>query len=96
MVLSPLYSLPGDRSTGCLLQHQSRSLEKASGCCSVLAGITLVLLVLLLLPDRPGSDSITMALIHGPFVMLSLLGMAFCGGHWRESSARLALHPVRR
>ena len=54
-----------------------------------IGGITVVLLVLLLLPDRPGSDSITMALIHSPFVMLSLLGIIFCGGHWRESSARL-------
>ena len=93
MVLSPLYSLPGDRSTACLLHYQSRSRE--SPLLIGIAGIILVLLVLLLLPDRPGSDSITMALIHGPFVMLSLLGIIFCGGHWRESSVRLALHTLR-
>jgi len=66
----------------------SRAHEKARLLIGI-AGIILVLLVLLLLPDRPGSDSITMALIHGPFVMLSLLGIIFCGGHWRESSVRL-------
>ena len=66
----------------------SRAIEKVQLLISI-GGITVVLLVLLLLPDRPGSDSITMALIHSPFVMLSLLGIIFCGGHWRESSARL-------
>jgi len=66
----------------------SRAIEKVQLLISI-GGITVVLLVLLLLPDRPGSDSITMALIHNPFVMLSLLGIIFCGGHWRESSARL-------
>jgi hypothetical protein len=66
----------------------SRALEKVYLLLSI-GGLTLVLLVLLLLPDRPDSNSITMALIHSPFVILSLLGMAFCGGHWRDSSARL-------
>ncbi len=66
----------------------SRALEKAQLLMSI-GGVTAVLLVLLLLPDRPDSDSITMALIHSPFVMLSLLGLTFCDRDWRESPARL-------
>ena len=57
----------------------SRAHEKVQLLISI-GGITVVLLVLLLLPDRPGSDSITMALIHSPFVMLSLLGIFFAAG----------------
>ena len=52
------------------------------------AGIGL-LLVLLLLPDLQNSDSITMALIHMPFVLLSLLGFTFSKGQWQSLTQRL-------
>jgi len=66
----------------------SSGLEKTRLLANV-GAMTAVLLILLLLPDRAGSDSITMALIHIPFVMLSLLGMVFSAERWRESSARI-------
>lgn len=42
-----------------------------------------------LLPDRPGSDSITMALIHLPLVALSLLAWVFMTPTWRDADARI-------
>lgn len=50
----------------------------------------LALLLLLLLPHDGRSDSIRMALIHMPLLLLSLLGLVFGAGHWRDIDQRLA------
>ena len=68
--------------------HINSKLDRMLILKSAVAGIVL-LLVLLLLPDRPNSDSITMALIHMPFVLLSLLGFTFSKGQWRSLTQRL-------
>ena len=57
--------------------HINEKLNKGLILKSAVAGLTMFT-VLLLLPYRPNSDSIRMALIHMPFVLLSLLGFTFC------------------
>lgn len=52
------------------------------------AGLVL-LLILFLMPDYQYSDSIIMALIHMPLVLISLLGFVFGEGQWRNVSGRL-------
>ena len=59
--------------------HINEKLNKGLNLKTAVAGVAMVT-VLLLLPDRPNSDSIRMALIHTPFVLLSLLGFTFCKG----------------
>lgn len=54
-----------------------------------LGALAVLLAVLLLLPDNTASDSITMALIHMPFVLLSLLGYVYGGGQWRHIGRRI-------
>jgi hypothetical protein len=68
--------------------HINEKLNKGLVLKSAVAGVAMVT-VLLLLPDRPNSDSIRMALIHMPFVLLSLLGFTFCKGQWRNLDQRL-------
>ena len=46
-------------------------------------------LVALFLPEAKGSSSITMALIHLPFVYLSALALAFMQGNWKSLDARI-------
>lgn len=41
-----------------------------------------------LLPTAEGSDSVTMALIHLPLLMLSVLALVFMGDDWRSSWSR--------
>jgi hypothetical protein len=48
-----------------------------------------VLLALLLLPYDNGSDSITMALIHVPLLLLSIFGFVFGAGRWRDIGQRI-------
>ncbi|NBS26272.1 MAG: hypothetical protein EBS81_08195 [Gammaproteobacteria bacterium] len=68
--------------------HINEKLNKGLILKSAVAGLTMFT-VLLLLPYRPNSDSIRMALIHMPFVLLSLLGFTFCKGQWRSLDQRL-------
>jgi len=68
--------------------HINEKLNKGLNLKTAVAGVAMVT-VLLLLPDRPNSDSIRMALIHTPFVLLSLLGFTFCKGQWRSLDKRL-------
>jgi len=46
------------------------------------------LLFVSFLPDK-NSDSITLSLIHAPFIYWSLLGIMFTGGLWRDSNRRM-------
>jgi len=62
---------------------------KKSGLRFTIGSLAVVLFILLLLPDSPDSDSITMALIHTPFVLLSLLGLVFSGENWGDAATRL-------
>ena len=55
----------------------------------VLGGVLLCSLYLLLLPNKPESASIIMALIHVPLFVLSLLAISFMGERWQEVEARL-------
>ncbi|MFZ8929282.1 MAG: hypothetical protein ACO2YY_08850 [Pseudohongiellaceae bacterium] len=68
--------------------HINEKLNKGLILKSAVAGLTMFT-VLLLLPYRPNSDSIRMALIHMPYVLLSLLGFTFCKGQWRSLDQRL-------
>jgi len=52
-------------------------------------GLSLLFLILLILPDRHNSDSLIMALIHMPLVLISMLGFVFGGGRWRDIGSRL-------
>ena len=58
---------------------------------AVQSGIGLLLLfsILIILPDKNNSDSLIMALIHMPLVLISLLGFVFGGGRWRDIGSRL-------
>lgn len=47
------------------------------------------LVALLLLPHDRGSDSITMALIHMPLLLCSILGFVFGSGRWRDIGQRI-------
>lgn len=53
------------------------------------AALLAVLLWHFLMPHYRHSDSLIMALLHMPFVMLSLLGFVFANGQWRDVGCRL-------
>ena len=52
-------------------------------------GLLLLFSILIILPNRNNSDSLIMALIHMPLVLVSLLGFVFGGGRWRDIGSRL-------
>ena len=52
-------------------------------------GLFLLFLILMILPNKNNSDSLIMALIHMPLVLVSFLGFVFGGGRWRDINSRL-------
>ncbi|WP_347985950.1 hypothetical protein [Methylomonas sp. AM2-LC] len=52
-------------------------------------GVLLCITVLILIPNTKDSQSIIMALLHMPYVMLSLLAFTFMHGNWQSSHAKL-------
>ena len=67
---------------------KKNSLSKKVGI-SLAAGILIVVLPMMMLPNTYESSSIVMAIIHMPLVMWVLLGLAFTGDYWKSSNARL-------
>jgi hypothetical protein len=55
----------------------------------VLAGVAVSFVYLAVLPDDKDSASITMALVHVPIFVLSLLAASFMGNGWRSVKNRL-------
>ena len=55
----------------------------------VIAGILISIIYLAILPDKAGSASITMALVHLPMFILSLLAASFMGDDWKSVESRL-------
>jgi len=56
---------------------------------TVISGIVLCIIIMTLLPDKPESASITMAEIHLPIVLASLLAFAFMSDKWKRPEAKL-------
>lgn len=54
-----------------------------------MGGLLLLFVILMILPDKNSADSLIMALIHMPLVLISFLGFVFAGGQWRDVQARL-------
>ena len=56
----------------------------------IIAGISLAAVFFInLFPDNPDSDTLLLSCIHLPLVLWVLLGVAFTGGKFRETSSRL-------
>ena len=55
----------------------------------LLAGVTFCTLISWQMPENTNSDSIVMSQIHMPLLMLSLLGIAFVGANWRQTTKRI-------
>jgi len=55
----------------------------------VLAMLALFTLYFALIPDNSNSDSLIMAHIHGPLVLLSVIGLSFVAPKWRDAEQRL-------
>ncbi|GGD07652.1 hypothetical protein [Halopseudomonas salina] len=53
-----------------------------------LSGLAACVALAALLPSAEGSDTVTMAFIHLPLVVLSVLALAFMGDDWRSSWSR--------
>lgn len=56
---------------------------------AIITGVLVTLLAMLLLPDNAQSSSITMATIHAPLVLWSVLGLAFTASNWRSADLRI-------
>jgi len=56
---------------------------------TIISGIVLCTIIMLILPDKPKSASITMAQIHLPLVSIALLALAFMSNNWKNPEARL-------
>lgn len=54
-----------------------------------LLGVVACLLVVHFMPDKAKSASITMCLLHLPMLLLSILGVVFTQGEWRDYAARV-------
>jgi len=57
---------------------------------TIISGIVLCTIIMILLPDKPKSASITMAQIHLPLVLVALLALAFMSKKWKSSEAKLS------
>jgi len=55
-----------------------------------LVGVLMGVIILTILPDANGSASVTMSLIHIPFVFLSILALAFMAESWKSSESRIS------
>ena len=55
----------------------------------LLAGVAFCALISWQMPENTNSDSIVMSQIHMPLLMLSLLGIAFIGANWRQTTKRI-------
>ncbi len=55
----------------------------------LLAGFILFALNFGFVPEDSGSDSLTMAYIHGPLLLLSFIGVSFVSSQWKLTESRL-------
>ena len=58
------------------------------------AGVIITLLLggiayLNLIPEKPDSQTLILSYIHMQFFLWTLLGIAYCGGRWRDSNERM-------